>query len=140
MASISISFADVNIPIKGKRVIYNWIRTVILSEKKKPGGISIILCSDEFLLDMNKRFLKHNYYTDIITFDYTEGDTISGELYISVDRVKENAVRYKGAFANELYRVIIHGVLHLCGYHDKSPQDRERMRKKEDQKLKLLEH
>ncbi len=101
-------------------------------------GIAIILCSDEYLLDINKKFLSHDYYTDIITFDYTEGKRISGELYISIDRVKENAKQLGVSFPNELHRVMIHGVLHLCGYKDKTRKDREMMRTKEDQKLKML--
>jgi len=138
VASVSISLADVGVTIKGKRVLYNWIKTVITSEKKKPGEVSIVLCSDEFLLDMNKQFLKHNYYTDIITFDYTEANVVSGELYISVDRVNDNASIFNKTFQNELHRVIVHGVLHLCGYKDKSTSEQATMRKKEDQKLKLL--
>lgn len=87
---------------------------------------------------MNKQFLDHDYFTDIITFDYSEGKTISGELYISADRVKDNAGKFKAGFEQELYRVMIHGVLHLCGYKDKTADDQRKMRHKEDQKLKML--
>lgn len=138
MSSISISLADVHTTVKRKRILYDWIKRVIISEKKSPGEVSIVLCSDGFLLDMNNQFLKHNYYTDIITFDYSDKEVISGELYISVERVKENASIFNKSFDNELQRVIIHGVLHLCGYKDKTRKDQELMRKKEDQKLKLL--
>ena len=138
MPLISIAQADVKIKLKGKRIIYDWIKTVIISEKRQPGEISIVLCSDKYLLDMNKQFLHHDYFTDIITFDYSAGKTISGELYISVDRVKENAGKFKAKFEQELHRVIIHGVLHLCGYMDKSASDQRKMRSKEDQKLKML--
>lgn len=138
MPPISIAQADVKIKLEGKRIIYDWIKTVIISEKKQPGEISIVLCSDKYLLNMNKQFLDHNYFTDIITFDYSEGKTISGELYISVDRVKENAIKFKVKFEQELHRVIIHGVLHLCGYKDKSASDQKKMRTKEDQKLQML--
>lgn len=100
--------------------------------------MAIILCSDEYLLDINKRFLDHHFYTDIITFDYCEGKVVSGELFISTDRVRENAEKYKIGFLDELNRVIIHGVLHLCGYKDKTEKDIKRMRSKENEKLKML--
>jgi probable rRNA maturation factor len=138
VAQISISQADIKINVQGKKAIYDWIKTVILSEKKQPGEISIVLCSDRFLLDMNKQFLDHDYFTDIITFDYTEGKRVSGELYISAERVKDNAEKFKSGFHNELHRVIIHGVLHLCGYKDKVDSDQKKMRRKEDQKLQML--
>ncbi len=138
MPRTTIFLADISIQIKGKRKLYDWIKKVIISERKKPGEISIVFCSDDFLLDMNKKFLQHNYYTDIITFDYTVDGVISGELYISIDRVKDNAEQHNESFDNELRRVIIHGVLHLCGYKDKTKEDQAKMRSKEDQKLKLI--
>jgi rRNA maturation RNase YbeY len=96
------------------------------------GDISIILCSDSYLLALNQKHLNHNYFTDIITFSYTEENELSGDLFISIDRVKENAVKENKSFENELERVVYHGVLHLCGYNDKSPQEITVMRSKED--------
>lgn len=112
---------------------------IVRSEKLTPGNISIVLCSDKYLLGLNKKFLSHDYYTDIITFDYSEGKVISGELYISTERVAENAIKFKVAFHQEFYRVMSHGVLHLCGYGDKSSKEMGVMRSKENQKLKLLQ-
>lgn len=134
---ISITQADVSVRIGNKKPIYRWIEKVVKTEKRLPGELSIILCSDEFLLQMNNQFLKHNYFTDIITFDYSDGKRVSGELFISTDRVKENAKIFDVKFNDELHRVIIHGILHLCGYGDKTLKQKEIMRSKEDQKLKL---
>lgn len=138
MSKISISLADVSTRVENKKLIYNWISSVVISEKKTLGELAIILCSDEYLLDINKRFLDHHFYTDIITFDYCEGKVVSGELYISIDRIRENADKYKVGVFEELNRVIIHGVLHLCGYKDKTDKDMKRMRSKENEKLKML--
>ena len=98
----------------------------------KLGELSVIFCSDEFLLDMNKEYLNHDYYTDIITFDYVEGNIISGDLFVSLDRVKENAEMYNSRMLRELYRVVFHGTLHLCGYKDKTDEEQKVMRAKED--------
>jgi rRNA maturation RNase YbeY len=106
-------------------------------ECKEIGNISVIFLSDDELLAINKQFLKHNYYTDIITFDYTKNNVISGELYLSIDRIKENALTFKVSTDEELRRVILHGILHLCGYKDKSSKDLKKMRKKEDYYLNL---
>ena len=139
MSGVSIAQADISMRMENKKMLYRWVTKIIESEKKSVGRISIVLCSDDYLLEMNKKFLSHNYYTDIITFDYTEGKTISGELYISVDRVKENAPKFKESFQNELYQVMAHGILHLCGYNDKTEAEVKQMRRKENQKLKLIE-
>lgn len=101
--------------------------------------INIILCTDEYLLALNEKFLKHDYYTDIITFDNSQGNLITGELYISIERVKENAVRFNVKAVMELYRVIIHGVLHLVGYKDKYPPEKKLMTEKEDYYLSILQ-
>lgn len=114
-----------------------WIKAVAEKKKKIPGNLSYVFMSDEELLKLNVQFLKHNTYTDIITFDYSDGKTISGEIFISVDRVRENANKMNVDFDDELKRVIIHGVLHLCGYKDKTKSDAEIMRKEEDQGLRL---
>lgn len=114
-----------------------WINELVRLENKILGDVSYIFCSDEYLLEMNKEHLNHDYYTDIITFDYCEGDEISGDLFISVDRVRENAQLENVEFLNELHRVMAHGVLHLCGYGDKSSAEELLMRKKEDEALAL---
>lgn len=122
---------------RGKANLINRIKILAFLECKEIGEISVILLSDEELLKINIDYLKHDYYTDIITFDFSEGCKISGELYISVDRVKENAQKYGYRFEQELKRVIIHGILHLCGYKDKSKKEQHEMRKKEDYYLAL---
>lgn len=112
---------------------------IALQEGSSAGEITVIFCSDAYLLNMNKAFLKHHYLTDIITFDNSEEGVIAGELYISVDRVKENAIKYSVRFKQELMRVMIHGVLHLLGYHDKSKEERKQMRAKENHYLSFFE-
>ena len=139
MSVVSIVLADTRIRLEKKKVLYNWIELIIHSEKKTPGKILIYLCSDDFLLEINKKYLNHFFYTDIITFNYNDKGKIFGELYISIDRVNENAERYKKHFTNELYRIIAHGVLHLCGYNDKTSGERKIMRSKEEAKLKMLD-
>jgi len=115
--------------------IKKWVEAVAKTEKRTVGGINFVFVNDDELLKLNKQYLKHNSYTDIITFDYTEGKAISGDIFISIDRVKDNAKKFKAKFEDELHRVMIHGVLHLCGYKDKSPKDAKEMRKKEDNSL-----
>lgn len=119
---------------KGK--LKSWIKTVIESEKKKQGEINFVFTSDEEVLKANVQFLKHNTYTDIITFDYCEENIINGDIIISIERVEENAEKFKTDFETELKRVIIHGILHLCGYKDKSEKDAALMRSKENTALK----
>ena len=114
----------------------NWINNTIKKEDKITGEISFILCSDDYLLDINRQYLDHNYYTDIITFDYVENGIISGDIFISVDRVKENASEYEVSFQNELNRIVIHGVLHLLGYKDKEADQKKQMTSKEDYYLR----
>jgi rRNA maturation RNase YbeY len=114
-----------------------WIIKVIESEEKTPGAVSFIFCSDEYLLRMNVEHLQHDYYTDIITFDYCEGAVISGDLFISVDRVRENASELRIPFEDELHRVMVHGVLHLLGYGDKTEAEQLTIRQKEDACLLL---
>ncbi len=115
-----------------------WIENVINSENKSLGEISYIFCDDEYLLEINKQYLNHDYYTDIISFDYTENEVVSGDIFISIDRVKENALDYGVSFDNELKRVIIHGILHFCGYKDKSQDEERMMRLKEEEKINLF--
>lgn len=114
-----------------------WVSKICELEGKKIEEISIVFCSDEYLLEMNKQYLDHDYYTDIITFDYYTED-ISGDLFISIDRVKENSEINKVSFDNELKRVVAHGILHLLGYGDKSEEESELMRKKENEALALI--
>ena len=102
------------------------------------GEISYIFCNDEKILEVNRQYLQHDYYTDIITFDYTEGDKISGDLFISLDTVRSNAEQFHQSYEQELHRVIIHGILHLCGINDKGPGEREIMEKNENEALALL--
>jgi len=115
-----------------KLLLRKHIKNLINSEKKSAGEISLILCSDKYLLDINIEYLKHNYYTDIITFNYVDGNIISGDLFISVDRVKENSTKFNTSLIQELYRVIFHGILHLIGYNDKTEEEQKIMRGKED--------
>lgn len=121
--------------LKNRRQITAWIKDVCESKGKKAGEIQYIFTSDERILAINQEFLKHDYYTDIITFDYTENDQLSGDIFISVDTVRSNAAQYKTSFDEELRRVIIHGVLHLAGYKDKKAADQKIMRMEEDAAL-----
>lgn len=138
MSSLNIFFEDI-LPVKIlKRNLKKELNFLCSHEAKKLGDISIILCSDEYLLEMNRRYLEHDYLTDIITFDYSENDRLSGDLYISLERVTENAEEFENDAATELLRVIFHGVLHLAGYKDKKMEDEKVMRKKEDFYLKKV--
>ncbi|MGB7395088.1 MAG: rRNA maturation RNase YbeY [Pricia sp.] len=116
----------------------DWVSRVINSEGFDKGAITYIFCADEYLWELNKKHLKHDTLTDIITFDYTVGRQVSGDIFISVDRVKENAKKYKTNLGNEILRVMSHGLLHLFGYKDKSESDQSEMRGKEDEKIKLF--
>ncbi len=137
---IAFQNIDVRFRLKNRRKISSWIKDTIVSENKSIGDIAIAFCSDKYLLEMNIKYLKHNTLTDIITFDYsTENRIISGDIAISIDRVKENANTYKCEFLNELHRIIIHGVLHLLGYEDKTPDQKMKIRSKENYYLTLLD-
>lgn len=129
---VSFFTEDVRFPFRQKRFTSKWLKFVAQHEGRKLGDISVIFCSDPYILDVNKKYLQHDYYTDIITFDYCEGDVLSGDLFISVDSVRENASFYGTDFENELNRVIVHGVLHLIGYDDHTEEDIAVMRSKED--------
>lgn len=118
--------------------ISNWIETVIAKEGYKVGEINYIFCTDSYLHKINVEFLQHDTYTDIISFDYTLGKTMSGDIFISIERVKENAAIFKVPFKEELYRVMIHGVLHYAGYKDKTEEEEKLMRNKENTSIKLL--
>ena len=129
---------ETDFTLDNERVISRWISNVIASEGKKEGEINYIFCDDEYLLQLNQEHLQHDYYTDIISFDYTIGNEISGDMFISIERVKENAVDFNVAFEDELRRVLVHGVLHYCGYKDKTEEDELVMRSKEDEKLAMF--
>lgn len=134
---INFEFVDREFELNDKN-LKSWLTKVVSDEGKNVGVLTIVLGSDEWLLDKNIQFLKHDYYTDIITFDYSEDDVISGDLLISLDRVFDNAVENNVSRETELNRVIVHGALHLIGYNDKSPEESQLMRKKEDYYLSLL--
>lgn len=129
---------DSDFVLKGKQVCRDWLKFVCESEIRKAGNICVIFCSDNYILDINLRYLQHDYFTDIITFDYCEGSKINGDLFISVDSVRENATIYGSEFETEMRRVIVHGVLHLIGYDDHTEEDIKTMRAKEDYYLKAL--
>ena len=136
---ISYFFEDTDFQFKNRTINNRWLRLVAESEIRRIGQISIIFCLDNYILDVNQQYLQHDYFTDIITFDYCEGDRLSGDLFISVDTVRENALEYGTEFIDELNRVIVHGILHLIGYDDHSDEDIAVMRKKEDYYLSLRE-
>lgn len=135
---ISFNTLSIGFKLQEKTKLKRWIKTVAEKEKHKTGNINYVFCTDDELLEINIRHLNHKTLTDIITFDYTEGNTIHSDIYISVERVYENAKKFKVDFENELHRVMIHGILHLCGYKDKTKADADLMRKKENQALRLL--
>ena len=120
-----------------KRPTTAWIRNVAATYGKKVGDVNYIFCNDERILEVNREYLQHDYYTDIITFDYTEGDTISGDLFISLDTVKTNSEQFATEYDEELHRTIIHGILHLCGINDKGPGEREIMEAAENRALEM---
>jgi rRNA maturation RNase YbeY len=126
---------SVSFSLKNKRFIKSWIKDIIQQNKKELGDINYIFCSDEKILEINKEFLKHDYYTDIISFDYCEVNKINGDIFISIDTVKSNSIKYKTEFTEELHRVIIHGVLHFLGFKDKTKADAEKMREAENKAL-----
>ncbi|EKT3963131.1 rRNA maturation RNase YbeY [Flavobacterium psychrophilum] len=129
---------EIDFEIQEETSYTNWVSSVILSENKSEGEINYIFCDDNYLLEINQQYLNHDTLTDVISFDYSLGDEIHGDIYISIERVRENADDFKVPFEEELKRVMIHGVLHYCGYKDKSDADELLMRSKEDEKLKLF--
>lgn len=136
--SINFFYEDVEDLHLNKVKLKNWIKSVIKEEGSSSGDLSFIFCSDEYLLEINKQYLNHDYFTDIITFDYVDNGLISGDVFISVERVAENAESFKVSFSNELNRIIIHGVLHLLGYKDKASNEKKLMTEKEDYFLSKL--
>ena len=135
---IHFNESDVSCHVVSRLAVRSWLNKVIESSSKSVGEISVVMCSDKLLLETNKKYLNHDYYTDIITFDYTEKDQISGDLMISYERVKENAKKENVAVQDELRRVMAHGVLHLLGFKDKSEREAAEMRTQEDAALDLF--
>lgn len=125
----------VELPVLPTYKINRWIQEIALEYGKKTGEIAYIFCNDTRILEVNKQFLQHDFYTDIITFDYTEGPVISGDIFISLETVKSNAEEFNTVFDDELKRILIHGILHLCGQDDKTPELRQEMTRKENAAL-----
>jgi rRNA maturation RNase YbeY len=129
---------ELDFQLHNETLYSEWISKVIVSENKKEGEINYIFCDDNYLLDLNQKFLNHDTLTDIISFDYSLGNNLHGDVYISIERVQENAIDFGVDFDDELKRVMIHGILHYCGYKDKSENDELIMRRKEEEKIKMF--
>ena len=140
MAMNSISFHNegVNTKTPSKRLLKAWIKEFVSNHSKKVGELAIVFCTDERILEVNRNFLQHDYYTDIITFDYCEGELVSGDIFISVERVLENATSQKVQYNEELLRVLAHGILHLIGFQDKSKKNKVKMTQNEDLCISLF--
>lgn len=131
-------FEDTAFSFKGRKLNNLWLKTVAESEIRRVGDLNIIFCSDNYILDVNQKYLQHDYFTDIITFDYCEDSILNGDLFVSVDSVRENAIQYGAAsFEEELNRVMVHGLLHLIGYDDHTSAQQKTMRSKENYYLEL---
>ena len=135
---IDFNFEDVNFQLPEQQTLVDWISFAVKNEGYELKNITYVFCSDEYLWNMNKQFLQHDYYTDIITFDYVKGKVVSGDLFISYDRIVDNANKFDVSRETELLRVMIHGVLHLCGYDDKTDQQKIVMRQNEEKWLNRL--
>ncbi|NAS31602.1 rRNA maturation RNase YbeY [Flavobacteriaceae bacterium R38] len=129
---------ETDFSLENEKLYAETISRVIISENNDEGEINFIFCDDDYLLEINQKYLDHDTYTDIISFDYSEGKILQGDIFISIERVKENAKTYQVTFEKELRRVIVHGILHYCGYKDKSEDDVALMRSKEDEKIKMF--
>ena len=140
MAMNNISFHSEGVSTKtpSKRLLKAWIKEFVSNHGKKVGELAFVFCSDEKILEVNQNFLQHDYYTDIITFDYCEGEIVSGDIFISVERVKENATSHNAEYNTEIIRVLAHGVLHLIGFQDKSPKKKKEMTENEDLCISLF--
>lgn len=129
---------NVEMPSINPELMQRWIAEVAAAHSRKLGDIAYIFCDDEKIIEVNRQFLNHDYFTDIITFDYSTGKKISGDIFISLDTVRTNAEQFGATYDNELLRVIIHGILHLCGINDKGPGEREIMEAEENKALSML--
>ena len=136
---ITYNVIDVKMPEISHRETTKWVRAVAASYGKRVGEVAYVFCNDDKILEVNRQYLKHDYFTDIITFDYCEGDMLSGDLFISLDTVRTNAELFHKTYDDELHRVIIHGILHLVGINDKGPGEREIMEAAENKALDLLQ-
>jgi len=135
---ITFQTENIEMPAIDQAKVRDWIKEVAATYQKKVGEIAYFFCDDEKILEVNRQYLQHDYYTDIITFDYCEGNKLSGDLFISLDTVRSNSELFGTDYNTELHRVIIHGVLHLCGINDKGPGEREIMEAAENRALELL--
>lgn len=135
--AVTYQTEGVKMPAIKKRETTEWIKAVAATYEKRIGEIAYIFCSDEKILEVNRQYLQHDYYTDIITFDYSEGNRLSGDLFISLDTVKTNSEQFHTTYEEELNRTIIHGILHLCGINDKGPGEREMMEAAENKALAM---
>jgi len=129
---------EVEFQLENEGQYSSWISNVILSENKKEGDINYIFCDDDYILEINKQYLDHDYYTDIISFDYSVGNELHGDIFVSIERVRDNALEFEVSFDEELKRVLAHGILHYCGYKDKTEEEELLMRSKEDDKIKMF--
>lgn len=136
-SKVCFFFQEVKVNLANRIDLKKYIQTVFKKEEKKLDSINFVFCTDKALLGINRKYLKHDFYTDIITFDLSETVAIRAEIYISIDRVRENALKLGFSFKSELHRVIFHGVLHLCGYKDKNKNEKKKMRRKEEFYLAL---
>ncbi|MGK7391918.1 MAG: rRNA maturation RNase YbeY [Candidatus Cyclobacteriaceae bacterium M2_1C_046] len=138
--AVNFFIETANFRLTHRTRLKNWIKKVIAEHKYSPGDINYIFADDEYLLKINQQYLNHDYYTDIITFDQSEEEnTISGDIYLSVERIRENSFQQKADFVEELKRVMVHGILHLLGYNDQTPEEKEGMRKKEEACISLYQ-
>ncbi len=135
---ITYNIENVKMPTLRKRETNDWIRAVAAKYGKKVGEVAYIFCNDAKILEVNRQYLQHDYYTDIITFDYCEGNTLHGDIFVSLDTVRSNAHEFGTTFDDELHRILIHGILHLCGQNDKTPADSVEMTRKENDALAIL--
>ena len=129
---------ELEFTLENETHIADWLSEVIISERKDEGEINYVFCDDDYLLEINQQYLDHDTLTDIISFDYSIGNELHGDIFISIERVRENATDFNVSFEEELKRVLVHGILHYCGYKDKTAEDEKTMRLKEDKKIKMF--
>ena len=129
---------ELDFKLEDETIYSDWISKVISSENRDEGEINYIFCDDNYLIELNQQYLDHDTLTDVISFDYSEGNELHGDVFISIERVRDNAADFNVAFDEELKRVLVHGVLHYCGYKDKSEDDEKLMRQKEEEKMKMF--
>jgi rRNA maturation RNase YbeY len=132
--------SETDFTLEKEKLYSKWISNALIDMKKEEGDINYVFCDDAYLLNLNQTYLNHDTLTDIISFDYSNYDVISGDIFISIERVRENAIDFKVAFKNELQRVLIHGILHFVGYNDKTNEEKEEMRNAENHYIYLLNH